>query len=62
MPDSLEFHKSREDSTTSMEKRAPEMAPTTEPLTGPLSVAKPVRAPAMAPAIDPTALNHANFD
>ncbi|KAJ0556777.1 hypothetical protein HanIR_Chr07g0317691 [Helianthus annuus] len=38
IPDSSDCHKRREDSKTSIEKTAPEIAPTAAPLTNPLSV------------------------
>lgn len=55
IPDSSDFHKTSEDSKTSMEKTAPEMAPTAAPLTNPLSVSWPIKAPVIAPNKVPTA-------
>lgn len=53
-PESFEFHKSRDESTTSIEKTAPEMAPIPAPRNIPLSVARPISAPVMAPISEPT--------
>lgn len=55
IPDSLDLHKYRDDSTASMEKTAPEIAPIPAPRSNPLSVAKPIRAPVIAPTNEPTA-------
>jgi len=44
-----------EESTTSMDTTAPEMAPTPAPRTRPLSVASPISAPVTAPRTMPTA-------
>lgn len=54
-PDSSECHRTRDDSKTSIEKTAPDMAPTAAPRTNPLSVSWPIRAPVMAPNKVPTA-------
>ena len=54
-PDSSDFHKTSEDSNTSIEKTAPEMAPIAAPLTKPLSVSWPIKAPVIAPSKVPTA-------
>ena len=54
-PDSFDCQKTRDDSKTSTEKKAPEMAPTAAPQTKPLSVSWPIKAPVMAPNKVPTA-------
>lgn len=52
--DSLERQRTRDDSKTSIEKTAPEMAPIPAPRKNPLSVAWPTNAPVMAPRRQPT--------
>lgn len=54
MPESLECQRARDDSTTSIEKTAPEIAPIPAPRKSPLSVANPIRPPVMAPTTEPT--------
>lgn len=54
-PDSSECHRVRDDSNTSIEKTAPDMAPTAAPRANPLSVSWPIKAPVMAPKKVPTA-------
>ncbi|CAA7391453.1 unnamed protein product [Spirodela intermedia] len=58
IPDPWERQMTRHDSTTSMEKTAPDMAPIPAPQKKPLSVARPMMAPVMAPMKEPTAARH----
>lgn len=58
IPDPRERQMTRHDSTTSMEKTAPDMAPIPAPQMQPLSVARPRMAPVMAPMMEPTAARH----
>lgn len=53
-PDSSECHRVIDDSNTSIEKTAPDMAPTAAPRAKPLSVSWPIKAPVMAPNKVPT--------
>ena len=55
IPDSSDFQRTREDSKTSMEKTAPDMAPIAAPRMKPLSVSWPIKAPVIAPNKVPTA-------
>jgi len=55
IPDSSDFQRTSEDSNTSMEKTAPDMAPTAAPRMKPLSVSWPIKAPVIAPNKVPTA-------
>lgn len=52
--DSSERQRTRDDSKTSIEKTAPEIAPIPAPRKNPLSVAWPTKAPVMAPRRQPT--------
>lgn len=54
IPDSSDFQRTREDSNTSMEKTAPDMAPIADPRMKPLSVSCPIKAPVIAPNKVPT--------
>lgn len=55
MPDSSDCQRSKDDSKTSIEKTAPDIAPTAAPRTNPLSVSCPIKAPVIAPNKVPTA-------